>query len=136
MGGAQPGAERLSNRRASIKQRRFRIFGSSTRDHRAEIDFLGETFVIERIGMDGSIDRAIAKIKELDGNVDAIGLGGIDVYLYAGKDRYALRDGLRLLAAATKTPVVDGSGLKNTLDARPWRSCRRTSVSTCAGRRS
>ena len=66
--------------------------------------------------MDGSLDKAIAKIKELDGTVDAIGLGGIDVYLYAGKDRYALRDGLRLMGAATKTPVVDGSGLKNTLE--------------------
>jgi hypothetical protein len=90
--------------------------GSSTRDHQAQIDFLGETFSIERIGTDGSLDRAIAKIKELDGNVDAIGLGGIDVYLYAGSDRYALRDGLRLLAAASRTPVVDGSGLKNTLE--------------------
>jgi hypothetical protein len=90
--------------------------GSSTRDHKAQIDFLGEPFSIERIGMDGSLDRAIAKIKELDGNVDAIGLGGIDVYLYAGTDRYALRDGLRLVAAATRTPVVDGSGLKNTLE--------------------
>ena len=90
--------------------------GSSSRDHKAEIDFLGETFAIERIGMDGSLDRATAKIKELDGKVDAIGLGGIDVYLYAGSDRYALRDGLRLLGAATQTPVVDGSGLKNTLE--------------------
>jgi len=90
--------------------------GSSSRDHHAEIDFLGEKFTIERIGMDGSLDGALAKIKELDGKVDAIGLGGIDVYLYAGSERYALRDGLRLLAAATKTPVVDGSGLKNTLE--------------------
>ncbi|MBV8116997.1 MAG: quinate 5-dehydrogenase, partial [Candidatus Eremiobacteraeota bacterium] len=30
--------------------------------------------------------------------------------------RYALRDGLRLLEAASVTPVVDGSGLKNTLE--------------------
>src|SRR5579884_2108365 len=90
--------------------------GSSSRDHKAEIDFLGEKFTIERIGMDGSLDRAIAKIKELDGTVDAIGLGGIDVYLYAGSDRYALRDGVRLLGAAKETPVVDGSGLKNTLE--------------------
>jgi hypothetical protein len=59
---------------------------------------------------------AIAKVKELDGKVDAIGLGGIDVYLYAGKHRFALRDGLRLLEAAKITPVVDGSGLKNTLE--------------------
>jgi hypothetical protein len=77
---------------------------------------LGEQFDITRIGMDGSIDRALAKLRALDGTVDAIGLGGIDVYLYAGTQRYALRDGLRLLEAVKITPVVDGSGLKNTLE--------------------
>jgi hypothetical protein len=90
--------------------------GSSSRDHRAHVELLGEQFDIARIGTDGSLDRAIAKLKELDGTVDAIGLGGIDVYLYAGTDRYALRDGLRLLDAVKETPVVDGSGLKNTLE--------------------
>ncbi len=90
--------------------------GSSTRDHRAFVTLLGEEFDISRIGTDGKLDAAIAKVKEIDGTVDAIGLGGIDVYLYAGTKRYALRDGLRLLAAATVTPVVDGSGLKNTLE--------------------
>ena len=90
--------------------------GSSSRDHRAQVDLLGEHFDITRIGMDGSIDRALAKLRSLDGTVDAIGLGGIDVYLYAGTQRYALRDGLRLLEAVKLTPVVDGSGLKNTLE--------------------
>jgi hypothetical protein len=90
--------------------------GSSSRDHRTEVELLGERFDIARVGTDGSLDKAIARLKELDGTVDAIGLGGIDVYLYAGKDRYALRDGLRLLAAVKTTPVVDGSGLKNTLE--------------------
>jgi hypothetical protein len=90
--------------------------GSSSRDHRAQVELLGEQFDIERIGMNGSLDAALAKLKALDGTVDAIGLGGIDVYLYAGKERYALRDGLRLLAAVKTTPVVDGSGLKNTLE--------------------
>jgi hypothetical protein len=90
--------------------------GSSSRDHRTEVELLGERFDISRVGTDGSLDKAIAKLKALDGTVDAIGLGGIDVYLYAGKDRYALRDGLRLLAAVKTTPVVDGSGLKNTLE--------------------
>jgi hypothetical protein len=90
--------------------------GSSTRDHRAQVTLLGEDFDISRIGTDGKLDAAIAKVRELDGRVDAIGLGGIDVYLYAGKHRYALRDGLRLLEAAKTTPTVDGSGLKNTLE--------------------
>ena len=77
---------------------------------------MGEEFDISREGVDGKLDAAIARVAELDGQVDAIGLGGIDVYLYAGKHRYALRDGLRLLNAAKTTPVVDGSGLKNTLE--------------------
>jgi hypothetical protein len=90
--------------------------GSSSRDHRAEATFLGEEFDISRVGTDGKLDAAIAMVRELDGHVDAIGLGGIDVYLYAGRHRYALRDGLRLLEAAKITPIVDGSGLKNTLE--------------------
>jgi len=90
--------------------------GSSTRDHQVEVDWLGERIDIRRIGFDGSLDRAIAALHALDGTVDAIGLGGIDVYLYAGKHRYALRDGLRMLDAVKETPVVDGSGLKNTLE--------------------
>jgi len=98
--------------------------GSSTRDHRATTTLLGEEFDISRIGMDGKLDAAIAKVKELDGHVDAIGLGGIDVYLYAGAHRYALRDGVRLLEAAKVTPVVDGSGLKNTLEREAVRFMR------------
>jgi len=98
--------------------------GSSSRDHRSLAEFLGQRFDIQRIGTDGSIDRALEKLHELDGKVDAIGLGGIDVYLYAGTKRYALRDGLRLLAAVKQTPVVDGSGLKNTLEREAVRFLR------------
>ncbi|MDQ0285455.1 hypothetical protein J2Z49_000556 [Desulfofundulus luciae] len=90
--------------------------GSSRRDHRVEVELLGERFEISRRGTDGDFDRAIQLLKELDGKVDAIGLGGIDVYLYAGKTRYVVRDGRKLMDAVQKTPVVDGSGLKNTLE--------------------
>ena len=79
-------------------------------------DAARRAFDISRVGTDGKLDAAIGMVHELDGTVDAIGLGGIDVYLYAGRHRYALRDGLRLLDAAKMTPVVDGSGLKNTLE--------------------
>jgi hypothetical protein len=95
--------------------------GSSNRDHRARVTFMGEEFDISRVGTDGKLDAAIAMVRDLDGKVDAIGLGGIDVYLYAGRHRYALRDGLRLLEAAKTTPIVDGSGLKNTLERKAVR---------------
>jgi len=90
--------------------------GSSRRDHRVEVELMGERFEISRRGTDGDFERAVQLLKELDGKVDAIGLGGIDVYLYAGKTRYVIQDGKKLMDAVRKTPVVDGSGLKNTLE--------------------
>jgi hypothetical protein len=88
--------------------------GSSKRDHKVEAEFLGEKFVIERIGTDGDMQRAIQMIRELDGKVDAFGMGGIDLYVVAGNRRYALREAKKIAAAAQLTPIVDGSGLKNT----------------------
>lgn len=90
--------------------------GSSKRDHTAEATLLGTPFSISRRGTDGSLDRAIQLIRELDGQVDAFGIGGIDVYLYVGKKRYVIGDGLKMLQAAQQSPAVDGSGLKNTLE--------------------
>lgn len=92
--------------------------GSSKRDHQVEVELAGELFEISRRGTDGDFEKAIKLIQELDGNVDAIGLGGIDVYVYAGNRRYAFADGRKLMQAARKTPVVDGSGLKNTLERK------------------
>jgi len=92
--------------------------GSSTRNHSAEVEFLGEKVHIERIGTDGNMLRAVQLIKELDGKVDAIGLGGTDLYIVAGDRRYVLRDTKQMAQAAKVTPVVDGSGLKGTLEPR------------------
>ncbi|ABZ83906.1 conserved hypothetical protein [Heliomicrobium modesticaldum Ice1] len=86
--------------------------GSSKRDHQAEVEVLGKKVRLERRGTDGNYGRAIEMIRALDGQVDAIGLGGIDLYLRAGNRRYTLRDGRRLAQAARQSPVVDGSNLK------------------------
>lgn len=92
--------------------------GSSKRNHTANTVILGEQVTVERIGTDGDLDKAVALIRKLDGKVDAFGLGGIDLYLHAGGRRYKFRDAQRMASAATKSPVVDGSGLKNTLERR------------------
>lgn len=92
--------------------------GSSSRDHVAEIELLGERVRVERIGTDGDVEKAIALIRELDGKVDAFGMGGIDLYVWAGGRRYELRDARRIARTAEKTPIVDGSGLKNSLERR------------------
>ncbi len=90
--------------------------GSSQRDHEGETTILGHTLHLSRRGVDGKIRKAIALLQELDGQVDAIGLGGVDIYLKSRNETFAMRDGVKLQKAVQKTPVVDGSGLKNTLE--------------------
>jgi len=92
--------------------------GSSSRDSVAEVTLLGRAVRIERRGTDESFPRAIAMIEELDGKVDAISLGGIDLYLVAAGKKFMIRDAKRLANAVKITPVVDGSGLKHTLERR------------------
>jgi len=90
--------------------------GSSKRDHKVSLSILGEEVYMERIGTDGDLDAAINKIKELDGKVDAIGLGGIDLYFFIGKKRYTVKDAVKMAKAAKITPITDGSGVKETLE--------------------
>lgn len=92
--------------------------GSSKRNHKVETTILGEEFSIERIGMDGDMNKAMAKMRELDGKVDAIGLGGTDLYLHAGGRRYSFRESKKFLTCLPNTPLVDGSYLKNTIERR------------------
>jgi len=92
--------------------------GSAKRDHAFETDFMGEHFRIERIGTNGDWDKAINLIRELDGKVDAFGMGGIDLYVHLAGKPYIIKDAKKLIAEARKTPMVDGSGLKNTLERK------------------
>jgi hypothetical protein len=90
--------------------------GSSDRDKSVQVQLGGEDFTVERIGTDGDMQKFADLIRQLDGNVNAIGFGGGDVYVFSGKRRYAFRETYALASLAKKTPVVDGSSLKNTLE--------------------
>jgi hypothetical protein len=92
--------------------------GSSRRDKAVKATLLGEEVEISRVGTDGDLKKAIQAIRNLDGKVDAIGLGGIDLFLWVGNQRFVVRDALKMARAAKVTPVVDGSGLKHTLEVR------------------
>lgn len=92
--------------------------GSSKRNTHQEIELLDQRVLIERRGTDGDSEKAARVIRELDGNVDALGLGGIDLYVYVGGKRYTIRDAQKLAGNAKMTPVVCGAGLKDTLERR------------------
>ena len=89
--------------------------GSRKGDKTVVTRFLDQEFELSRRSVP-DLKAAMKLIGELDGQVDAIGLGGIDRYLYAGNRRYTIKDGERLAQCARVTPVVDGSGIKNTLE--------------------
>lgn len=90
--------------------------GSSQRDHTAETRLLDQDFLIERKGTDGDLNQARQLLESMDGTVDAFGLGGIDLYIRVGERRYTFRDARRIIQNVKKTPVLDGSGLKDTLE--------------------
>ncbi|HOL18500.1 MAG TPA: quinate 5-dehydrogenase [Bacillota bacterium] len=92
--------------------------GSSSRNHSVNVTLLGQECRVERIGTDGDMAKMIRMIKELDGQVDAFGLGGISLNLYTIDRCYQLRDARRIMQAAQKTPIVDGAGIKKTLERR------------------
>ena len=90
--------------------------GSSTRDKAVEIELLGEKVSIERKGTDGSMEKAAQLYRELDGKVDAFGVGGTDLGLTVGSRYYPLYSMQPMIRYVEKTPLVDGDGVRHTLE--------------------
>jgi hypothetical protein len=92
--------------------------GSSKRDKSVEIDLLGQRVRIERIGTDGDMEKAARLFQGLDGNVDAFGVGGADLGVLVEGKFYPLYSVQSMVRFIKHTPVVDGAGLKNTLESQ------------------
>ncbi|HAH97549.1 MAG TPA: quinate 5-dehydrogenase [Firmicutes bacterium] len=91
--------------------------GSSTRNHSADINVMGEKVNIERIGTDGNLKKCFDVMRELDGQVDAFGLGGTNFYLTVAGRKYPMSSELKL-AQGIRTPIVDGSNIKGGFESR------------------
>jgi len=92
--------------------------GSSKRNKAVEVTLFGEKVRVERIGTDGDMEAAALKYKELDGAVDAFGMGGGDLGVMTDGKWYPFYSVLPMARYVKKTPLVDGTGLKNTLENR------------------
>ncbi|MBX3095453.1 MAG: hypothetical protein KF812_01190 [Fimbriimonadaceae bacterium] len=82
----------------------------------AIVTLFGEEYQIERRGTDGDRDAFVRLLEDLDGEVDAIGIGGADLYVVSGERKYEFREIRSLISVVKETPIVDGSGLKHTLE--------------------
>ena len=92
--------------------------GSSKRDKSVIINLGGQDILVERVGTDGDIDKARQLYLDLDGKIDAFGVGGVDLFLRLDEREYPLHSALKLVSGVTQTPLCDGRGLKHTLERR------------------
>lgn len=92
--------------------------GASTRDKTVEITLLGERVQIERRGTDGDMEKAARLYAELDGKVDAFGVGGADLGMMVEDRWYPFYSVHKMVRFVKQTPIVDGTGIKNTLEGR------------------
>lgn len=92
--------------------------GSPARDKKVIVDLKGEKISVERIGTGGDVAESKRLFTELDREVDAFGVGGVDLSLRLGDREYPLRAALKLVEGVKQTPTVDGRGLKHTLERR------------------
>ncbi|MGI9860251.1 hypothetical protein SDD30_02555 [Moorella naiadis] len=76
----------------------------------------GAPVFLKRYGCNGQPEVAARLLRELDGWVDALGLGGVNLFYHlAGKD-YSCPLGQYLACQVRKTPLVDGSGWKRRVE--------------------
>lgn len=98
--------------------------GSSKRNKSVTIRLNGEEILVERVGLDGDVAKARQMYLDLDGKVDAFGVGGVDLYLRLDEREYPLHSALKMVEGVTKTPLCDGRGLKHTLERRVFELAR------------
>ncbi|MBF0225465.1 MAG: dehydrogenase [Desulfobacterales bacterium] len=88
--------------------------GKSDMDYELETTFLGQKFLITRIGTDKNIEKAQSLMKKWDGKANVIGLGDVKFPYSIGSNYLARHDTERLMrvAATLKTPVTIGTALR------------------------
>lgn len=92
--------------------------GSPERNKSVIIDLNGVPMCVERIGTGGDERKARQLFAELDGQVDVLTVGGIDLFVHLEGRDYPIRAGLKLVQDVHRTPLVDGRRLKYTLERR------------------
>ena len=88
----------------------------SSRDYMFTTELFGEEVHVRRYGADGGVQRARELVAQFDGQVDAIGLGGMNNYFRVGHRTYIHKQIQQIASVAQTTPVVDGVHLRNTLE--------------------
>lgn len=96
--------------------------GSSSRDHTTKHVFLDQECELSRQGTDGDFEKAVQRYADMDGKVDAFGVGGVEFYLRVGRKKYYFKDVSRIRRAIKVSKVGDGNGVKGLLERRAFQA--------------
>lgn len=96
--------------------------GSSSRNHTTRYNFLGQECELSRQGTDGDFDKAVQRFADMDGKVDAFGVGGVEFFLRVGRRHYYFRDVARIRRAVKVSKIGDGNGVKGLLERRAFQA--------------
>jgi hypothetical protein len=92
--------------------------GSPTRNKKVQTKILNQDITIERIGTGGDEKQTRQLFRELDGKVDVLTMGGMDMEVSVDDHVYPIRAAKKLIQDVKTTPVVDGHQLKYVLERR------------------
>jgi hypothetical protein len=92
--------------------------GSPTRNKKVQTNILGQDIIIERIGTGGNEQLARQFFRDLDGKVDVLTMGGMDMEVNVDGKLYPIHAAKKLIQDVKQTPVVDGHDLKYVLERR------------------
>ncbi|MBM3457348.1 MAG: quinate 5-dehydrogenase [Armatimonadetes bacterium] len=111
--------------------------GSPARDWQADLSEWGVPLLLERRGVGLNYAAYGEALRELDQDSDvaAIGLGGLNRYLFAGDQRYELRKPAEMAAVVRSKPTCDGARLKQIWEPEVVRRAAAADALTLAGRR-
>lgn len=90
--------------------------GTSRRNFRVSLELFGQRIEVERVGCDGSLARLAGLLQGLDGEVEALGLGGMNFAYRIGGKVFPVVQAVNLYRLVHHTPLVDGSYLKDTVE--------------------
>jgi predicted amino acid dehydrogenase len=88
--------------------------GDRINDYQFETEFLGQDFLIQRIGTNGDLNRAAELMVEYDGKVDMFGLGSFQFPPTIGPSstRNGINGQIQKLSQAIQTPLTNGYALR------------------------
>ncbi len=89
--------------------------GSREQDYQFETEFMGQDFIIKRIGTDGDMEKAAGLLLKWDKDAEAIGIGNVK-FPYGIGPRYLTKKHhhkLHELGTQIQTPVTTGSALRD-----------------------